>query len=184
VSAPNRDLDQQQRFAQLYESTYPDVLRFVRRRARLEAAEDVTHETFLTAWRRFEVVPVARDEARAWLFGTARNHLLSDARAHSRREALTVQIGFALDASPGQADDASFRVDLVRSWKLLEARQQEVLALAIWEGLPSDLAGRVLGISAAAYRLRLHRARTALRRLLDPLPVTNTASSPVTENNA
>ena len=41
-----------------------------------------------------------------------------------------------------------------------------MLSLLLWEDLTSADAGRVLGISAVAYRLRLYRARAALRRLL------------------
>lgn len=43
-----------------------------------------------------------------------------------------------------------------------------MLALALWEDLPSPQAARVLGISATAYRLRLSRARRTLRGLLEP----------------
>lgn len=177
MSPPAADTERAQRFADLYDSAYQDVLRFVRRRTAPDAAEDVVHETFLIAWRRFDRVPLALDEARAWLFGTARNCLLSDGRARMRREQLGVRI--AVDAPPSAADaDPSFRLDLVAAWERLEPGQQEVLALTVWEELPSSLAGAVLGISAAAYRIRLHRARVALRRLLEPDAATNSDSVP------
>ncbi|WP_446754323.1 sigma factor-like helix-turn-helix DNA-binding protein [Glutamicibacter sp. BSL13] len=56
---------------------------------------------------------------------------------------------------------------MVAAWHRLRPLDQEVLALAIWEELHSSKAGQVLGISSAAYRLRLHRARKSLRRMLD-----------------
>ncbi|WP_367379595.1 sigma factor-like helix-turn-helix DNA-binding protein [Arsenicicoccus sp. oral taxon 190] len=47
------------------------------------------------------------------------------------------------------------------------SRDQEVIALTALDGLTSEHAGRVLDISATAYRHRLSRARAALRRHLD-----------------
>ncbi len=41
------------------------------------------------------------------------------------------------------------------------------MSLTVFDDLSSLQAGRVLGISAASYRLRLLRARRALRRHLD-----------------
>ncbi len=56
---------------------------------------------------------------------------------------------------------------LAAAWSRLADAEQEVLALELWDDLTSPEAGRVLGISAAAYRHRLVRARAALRRHLD-----------------
>ena len=168
VKPPKNDLDRRGRFADLYQRDHPDVLRFVRRRSDPDSAEDVVHEVFLIAWRRFDVVPTSRDEARAWLFTTARNCMLSDARARTRRRDLTVQISDTTNELATSGIDPGFELDLVRAWRQLEPVHQEALALSIWEGLPSPLAGQVLGISAAAYRLRLYRARTRLRTLIHP----------------
>lgn len=155
-------------FASLYGRAYTDVLRFVQRRAGPQNAEDVVHEVFLIAWRRFDDVPAGHDDARAWLFGVARNCLLNDQRGQARRGALGVRIASASPASVEAQDDLiALRVDMAAAWQRLRPAEQEVLALAIWEELPSPQAGRVLGISSAAYRIRLHRARLALRRHLD-----------------
>ncbi|WP_420898271.1 RNA polymerase sigma factor [Cryobacterium sinapicolor] len=155
------------RFGELYDCTYADVLRFVRRRAGPDSAEDVAHEAFLVAWRRLEDVPVECHAARAWLFGIARNCLLSDLRGHARRNALSVRIASETLTTTDPDDGLALRLDLVTAWHQLRADEQEVLSLAIWEDLSSQLAGRVLGISSAAYRIRLHRARAKLRQLLD-----------------
>ena len=47
-----------------------------------------------------------------------------------------------------------------------------MLGLAVFEQLTSPQAGAVLGISATAFRLRLSRARAALRAHLDGTPAT------------
>lgn len=164
--------DRAERFRALFARTYPDVLRFVQRRAHPSHAEDVAAETFLVAWRRLDDIPAGPQACRAWLFGTARRCLLNARRGADRQAALAVRIAGA--APPGtiaEPDGLADRLDLVAAWGRLSPTDQEVLALAVWEDLPSPEAGQVLGISGGAYRLRLSRARRALTRALaDPDP--------------
>ena len=65
--------------------------------------------------------------------------------------------------SPDGADAVAARVDLALAWSQLSPTDQEALGLTVFEGLTSDQAGAVLGITATAYRVRLSRARAALR---------------------
>ncbi|MFI7420469.1 RNA polymerase sigma factor [Nonomuraea sp. NPDC049684] len=160
-----------QRFARLYEQTYAALLRFVERRVDPSHAEDVVADVFLVAWRRLDDVPAAADEARAWLFGVAHRTLRNGLRADQRRRALTVRIA---DSRPtGAAADGldpelvARRLDLVQAWRRLSPRHQETLALAVWDGLTAPQAAGVLGISPVAFRLRLTRARRALRHHAD-----------------
>lgn len=157
-----------QSFTDLYERNHQDVLRFVRRRTDPERAEDVVHEAFLVAWRRHDEVPARAPDARAWLFAVARNCLLNDRRGGLRRDAVGVRLAAEPPPlSPGHEDVVVRRDELATAWRLLTAAEQEVLSFELWEDLTSSEAGRVLGISAAAYRLRLSRARASLRRHLD-----------------
>ncbi|MCI0460066.1 MAG: hypothetical protein L0Z62_24205, partial [Gemmataceae bacterium] len=48
-------------------------------------------------------------------------------------------------------------------------RYRTVLLLSDIEELETDQTARLLGISAGAVKTRLHRARAALRTLLEPL---------------
>lgn len=173
----------EQRFASLYADTYADVLRFVQRRAGPGPAEDVAHEAFLVAWRRLDEVPTRQSDARAWLFGTARNCLLNSSRGQVRRDALGVRIAETMPAVTHASDDlVAHYVDLAMAWRRLRPEEQEVLSLAIWDDLTSPQAGRVLGISSAAYRIRLHRARQSLRQLMEaPSPSAHLADRPATE---
>ena len=161
----------QEQFRSFYADAYPDVLRFVERRVHAGHAEDVVAEAFLAAWRRFEDAPQSRSDQRAWIFGITRNCLLNARRGLNRGDALAVRIGEALMAHPptpaSDPDLLALRADLARAWRSLAPDAQEVLALAVFEDLTSPQAGLVLGISSAAYRLRLMRARGSLRRLLD-----------------
>lgn len=184
-SPPDRDT-REDRFRIIYQATYDDLLRFVERRVHPSHAEDVVADTFLVAWRRFEDLPQDTASARAWLFGIARKSLLNDRRSDARRTALAVRIADA--TSPALALDPDFvagRLDVARAWQRLTTEHQEVLALVAWDGLTSPEAATVLGISPVAFRLRLTRARRALRRFADLGPAASTAlTDPVTEGSS
>ncbi|MFF5302517.1 RNA polymerase sigma factor [Streptomyces sp. NPDC013161] len=122
-------------FTEVYRAHYEDVLRFVRRRAHPMNVDDVVGETFLAAWRRRRELP---EDARPWLFGTARNLMLNANRGMRRQSALVVHIGRTPTAD------------------------QEVLALHVWEDLTAKEAARVLGCTRASYSMRLTRAKRRL----------------------
>lgn len=158
------------RFQAVYADAYDDVLRFVQRRTDPAGAEDVVAEAMLVAWRRADELPADPGEARAWLFGIAGHCLLNAHRGRRRQDALGVRLAGAEATGPPGGDDADLvirRVDLAAAWARLSTSDQDVLALTVFDGLTSPQAGALLGISAAAYRLRLSRARAALRRHLE-----------------
>jgi RNA polymerase sigma-70 factor (ECF subfamily) len=159
------------RFRALYAGAYADVLRFAQRRVDRSHAEDVTADAFLVAWRRLDDAPSKPDDVRAWLFGIARHCLLNALRGQGRRDALAVRVAETVPyagVADGRNDDpVALRLDLAAAWRRLGETDQEALSLTVFEDLTSPQAARVLGITAAAYRLRLLRARRALRRQLD-----------------
>ena len=57
--------------------------------------------------------------------------------------------------------------ELERCLRALSTRDREALLLVAWEDLTPALAARSLGVSQAAFRIRLHRSRKRLRRLLE-----------------
>lgn len=159
------DPDREARFRALYEDAYGDLLRFAERRVDTSHAEDVAADAFLVVWRRLDDAPHRPDDLRAWLFGIARHCIQNTRRGQVRHDALAVRIaelppnGSAL---PLNADLVAQRLDLVAAWQRLSETDQEALSLRVFEDLTSPQAGRVLGITAASYRLRLLRARRAL----------------------
>jgi RNA polymerase sigma-70 factor (ECF subfamily) len=154
--------DREVRFRALYADAYGDVLRFAQRRVDPSRAEDVTADAFLVVWRRLDDAPRRPDDLRAWLFGIARHCLLNAYRGQGRRDALAVRVAeaapFAGLSDGLDADLLAQRLDLAAAWRRLSEIDQEAL---------SPQAARVLGITAASYRLRLLRARRALRRQLE-----------------
>ena len=161
------------RFATIYRQTHAQVLGFISRRLiprDFARAEELTHDTYLVAWRRFADLPQTVPEARAWLFTTAR-HLLLKSNAINRRGDLGVRISDdALGVIPASSDSIQTRglqMDLMSAWSQLTAAEQEIISLTYWDELSSAEAGRVLGITDRAYRQKLHRARTKLKTILE-----------------
>jgi RNA polymerase sigma-70 factor, ECF subfamily len=172
MSHLSRVPDRADAFRSLYESSYADLLKFVQRRTEPVNAEDVVAEAFLVVWRRFSEAPAHESDARAWVFGITRNLMLNAQRGEQRRQALGVRLAETTPnfGDTSHADLVSSRIDLGRAWALLSEVHQEALGLAVFENLGAQQAAKVLGISPVAFRLRLTRARRALRLLLHHLP--------------
>jgi RNA polymerase sigma-70 factor (ECF subfamily) len=172
MSDSSRAPDRANDFRVMYENVYPDLLRFVQRRSHVGSAEDVVADAFLVVWRRCDEAPADHGDARAWIFGIARNVLLNTERGEQRRLALGVRLADATtEEAVSSHDDLTIdRIDLSRAWQLLPEAYQEALALSVFEDLSAPHAAAVLGISPVAFRLRLSRARRSLRSLLEQLP--------------
>ncbi len=157
-----------------------------------QVAEDVVQETWLTCLDRaasFE----GRSTFKTWLFGIA----LNVARARQRRERrwlpFTVWNRDGSDSRGPTVDPSRFGAD--RMWTeppdawtnvpeqtllgaetmqrlrtaidSLPAKQREVIVLRDVAGLDAAEVARLLGISAENERVRLHRARAAVRKMLE-----------------
>ena len=167
-----RDPSREQRFTSVYDAVYPDLVKFVQRRANPDHVEDVVADAFMVVWRRLDSLPGRDEDARAWIFGVTRNIMLNNERGDQRRRALGVRLAdpTLLPIADPSADLPVSRLDLARAWRRLSELHQEALALAVFEDLTAPEAAAVLGISPVAFRLRLSRARRALRLHLDHLP--------------
>lgn len=155
----------------LYRTHAPAVLAYCLRRAPLEIAEEAVSETFAVAWRR-------RDQPRghelAWLLGIARRVLANQWRSERRRRALSQRLA----AEPAPSSVGFGAPPVLEALSSLSDGDREVLRLAAWEGLSSGDAARVLGCSAVAFRLRLHRARHRLAYVLTQLDEHEGKTSP------
>jgi RNA polymerase sigma-70 factor (ECF subfamily) len=150
-------------FDLLYRAHADAVAAYAARRIPNDAVPDVVAETFAVAWRRLDRVP---EHPLPWLLGVARRVASNQRRSQRRREALAVkaagQVGPA--ASPDNYAEPNAVLDALRE---LPERDQDALTLAAWESLSAAEAAQVLGCSATAYRIRLHRARKKLAARLE-----------------
>jgi RNA polymerase sigma-70 factor, ECF subfamily len=141
----------------------PEVVAYARRRGSRDP-EALGAETLTIAWRKLADVPV--DDPLPWLYATARNLVRAEWR--KRHEAAD---GGAVGS---EAQEVAPQVDLLdpelaEAVRALSPRDCEALLLVAWEDLTPAQAARSLGITQAAFRVRLHRAR---RRLQDRLAST------------
>ncbi|HZD86539.1 MAG TPA: sigma-70 family RNA polymerase sigma factor [Gaiellaceae bacterium] len=123
--------------------------------------EAIGAETLTIAWRKLGDVPT--DDARPWLYATARNLL----RAERRRIRPGQLVEDFPQATVLEPEVGLLDPELARALSALSARDREALLLVAWEDLTPALAARSLGVTQAAFRVRLHRSRSRLRRLLE-----------------
>lgn len=151
-------------FTALFRRHYPRVLAFVARRTDEARAHDVVAETFATAWRHFGRLP---EEPLPWLYRVARNSLANEERAARRQTRLAERIaGRGVAPTPDHAVSVVADAGLRQALGRLSAGDREALLLIGWEGLDNDAAAKVMGCSAVAFKVRLHRARRRLARHL------------------
>jgi RNA polymerase sigma-70 factor (ECF subfamily) len=160
-NADDRDAAAAERFERLFRHHHTAVAAYARRRAPAEVADDVVASTFLVAWRRLDDVP---GEELPWLLAVARNVIATQARGTRRRGALVARLRTGETAASPPSDER--RDDVAAALARLPADDREAITLIAWEGLQPSEAARVLGQSAASFRVRLHRARRRLRREL------------------
>jgi len=153
-------------FEQLFRDTRTDLLAYIMRRSQsAEDAADVLAETYLIAWRKLETIP-GGERSRLWLFGVARNLLLKSASRRRSRDALVDRLAGELRTAhprhPPIEDERS--APLRAALATLSERDREIVLLTAWEGLTPKQIAAVVGTPANIVRVRLHRARTRLKR--------------------
>lgn len=154
-------------FLALYERYVPKVQRYVRIRVGDRAAcEDITSEVFIAALGGLAGFRGSGSFA-AWLFRIAQNAV----RSHHRGDRTVPLDEAVLTAIPGE--DPTPQEESLRRERLSELRaivstlkpeQQNLLALRYGADLESHQIGEVLGKSAVAVRVALHRTVAELRR--------------------
>lgn len=162
----------------LFEAFYRDnveaVQGFVARRvADPHLAADLTAEVFLAAIEAAPSYRSGRGVPRAWLFGIARNVVNAEHRRAGReRRANARVLGHRLlDADDvarmqERIDAAARARDLHAALDQLPDGERAVFELSALDDLSPRQAAAVLGIHPVTARVRLHRARVALRRQL------------------
>lgn len=134
------------------------VTAYARRRGSRDP-DGVAAEAMTIAWRRLDDVPA--DDPLPWLYGTARNLVLAEARRSAPSAAATAD-GRYVDQPPVEIDPT-----LERALRGLSQLDRETLLLVAWEDLTPGQAAKALGISPVAFRVRLLRARRRLRTSLE-----------------
>jgi RNA polymerase sigma-70 factor (ECF subfamily) len=150
----------------------PPVYRFaLRLTGDRDAAEDLTQDTMLRAWRSPRM-PDDPDDARIWLFKIAANlHRDGIRRTRVRRRDLPRHMGPAARPLP---DAETLRRELadraLAALDRLPDRQRDVLFLSACEGCTNEQIASVLGITGGAVKSSLALGRRSLRAALELEP--------------
>jgi RNA polymerase sigma-70 factor (ECF subfamily) len=145
-------------------------------------ARDAVQDAFLSAFRaldRFE----AKASMATWLHRIAVNAALSRLRKQRRRDERSIDELLPRFLSDGHQESPAVEwrdssesllerqeaCDLVRrAIRQLPEVHRTVLVLRDLEGLDTEAAAQLLDVTTGVVKTRLHRARQALRTLLDP----------------
>ncbi|MFE6814515.1 RNA polymerase sigma factor [Streptomyces sp. NPDC057675] len=176
AAAIGESLQHPEAFAHLYDRYAADVHRYVTRRLGAQAADDVTSETFLVAFRtrdRFDSTAVS---ARPWFYGITAKLISRQRRSEVRMLRAYARTGCD-PVAESWADHADSRVvaqgmqrELSGALARLSTGDRHVLLLVAWAEFSYQEVADALGIPLGTVRSRLNRARRKIRTALGADP--------------
>lgn len=164
-------------FAALYDRHAADIHRYAARRLGDGAAEDITADTFLAAFRTRRRFDTDRSSARPWLYGIAANLIGRHRRAEVRGLRALARTGIDpvaetwSDRVDARVTAQAARAPLAEALADLSARDRHVLLLVAWADLSYAEVAEALDIPVGTVRSRLNRARRKLRTALGTNPM-------------
>lgn len=170
-------------YRQVVEAYIGPLLRVARRYLREEDACDAVQETFIKV---FGAIKTFRGESRllTWIQRILINQCISKLRAQERLAEVSIDDllpsyyddGHRIAPTPAWPESLSTVVDRERLCRLVEKHiaklplaYRTVLMLRDIEGISGKETAELLNLSVGAVKVRLHRARQALRTLMDPV---------------
>jgi RNA polymerase sigma-70 factor (ECF subfamily) len=153
-------------FLELWRALQPRLLRFLRAIG-CDDADDVASETWLQVVRDLRKFSGGEDDFRRWLFTIGRHRAIDAARARARRPASPMMnSGLDILADSQIVEDEVLDGMSVQGAVALLAGlsrdQAEAVALRVIAGLETPDVARILGKSAGAVRVALHRGLKTL----------------------
>jgi RNA polymerase sigma-70 factor (ECF subfamily) len=130
-------------------------------------AEEITQEAFVRAWATSG--EIRGGTVRAYLLTIARNLFLAERKRSARHVALDNNM---IEPKPGPRVVAEGRIELNAVLEALQALPEidrSALLMHVQDGLPYTAIASALGLSIAAIKVRIHRARIKLRQLCNQM---------------
>lgn len=138
-----------------------------------DAAEDVVQETFIRVYRFATKFTGEQGSFRAWsltiLMNVARTHYSRSAKNRSHTAPLEPEHYESLadnSIHAKEGNEAYAKEVVVKALNKAPADVAEILQLAFIEGLPHAEIAEKMGISTAAVKTRVHRAKAVLREII------------------
>ncbi|NJP91483.1 sigma-70 family RNA polymerase sigma factor [Nonomuraea sp. FMUSA5-5] len=156
----------------LVSGSHPHVRRFARTLcATPEDAEDAAQEALIILYRKIGTLR-ATGALASWMFRIVRNECLRRARLTLRHPPPAVPSAYEAErpAASSAEEEVLRRLEADRvaaAIAALPADQRNVLIMRDIQGLSGRMVAGALGLSVAAMKSRLHRARAAVQRTLE-----------------
>src|SRR6201996_5783423 len=159
-------------FEQMYQRNVDVLMGYFARRCRdPQTVADLTSETFVRAADGFAGFDPRRGSDRAWLFGIAARVFAHHCEQAAGGRDAVARLGGHRVLDEDEIEELAERIDAEREGAALMARCGQVPAveraaveLVDLEGLTPKGAALALGVSRVAFRQRLSRARSRLRK--------------------
>lgn len=163
-----QSLSDPSRFEAIYERHLAPVYTYLRRRLGNDAAEDMTAEVFVRAFRGRSRYEARHSTVLPWLFGIASNLIGDQRRAESKRLKTLEQLASksAGDQSISSEEaylESTLSPELFRAVRRLAAGDRDALLLVVWGELSYEETAQALGIPVGTVRSRIARARKQLQ---------------------
>lgn len=134
-----------------------------------DEAADLVQKAFVKGFRK---LATCREPERvgAWLFRILANFCKDHVRSPRRADVPMTAVGGALRSASDPESDATGAEIRARVWGALDAltpEQREAFVLKHIEGRSYEEIAAVMDLSVASLKMRVHRAREALRGLLE-----------------
>lgn len=173
-----QSLDDGEKFVELYERHSSRLFSYLSRRFPDALAQDLTAETFVTAFENRRRFDQTYADAAPWLFGIAANVSRRHFRDEVKQLKLASHVGLSV-VEPDSAAESDDRIDAANSAEALTDAlasmsdpQREVLTLWVWGDLKYEEIATALDVPIGTVRSRLARAREELRSALEPIDTT------------
>ncbi|MEV0579111.1 MULTISPECIES: RNA polymerase sigma factor [unclassified Streptomyces] len=175
-----QSLERPETFALLYDRYAADIHRYAARRLGEGAADDITADTFLIAFRGRARFDTGRESARPWLYGIAANLIGRHRRTEVRALRALARTGIdpVAESWTERADQRvsaqAAHTEIAGALAALSAGDRHVLLLIAWADLSYQEVADALSLPVGTVRSRLNRARRKVRQALgsDPTVVT------------
>jgi RNA polymerase sigma-70 factor (ECF subfamily) len=159
-------------FEQVYVRNVDVLMRYFARRCRdPQTVADLTSETFVRAVDGFAGFDPRRGSDRAWLFGIATRVFARHCEQSTGDRDAVARLGGRRPLDADEIEELAERIDaeregaaLMRRCEQLPAVERAAVELVDLEGLTPKEAALALGVSRVAFRKRLSRARSRLRK--------------------
>src|ERR1700734_326648 len=169
ASPPGLPLEE---FEQVYLRNVDVLMGYFARRCRdPHTVADLTSETFVRAVDGFAGFDPRRGSDRAWLFGIAARVFARYCEQSAGGRDAVARLGGHRPAEADEIEELAERIDaeregaaLMRRCARLPAVERAAIELVDLDGLSPKEAAQGLGVSGVAFRKRLSRARSRLRK--------------------